>query len=195
MKKRTKELLRTIYDYDAEKHSFIVRVLIQNYRHLFNELDPAPLKQRDLNQEILNYLDECSLDIPLKYGVRLEFIAEHDFAHQDNEQRARTGLKTYFTFVLLTLHREIVSTYRKCAVYIFASFLLLFLSFYLNSQMANGGILFSTLLEGLSIGGWVFLWEAIALVVFSNRETRASYRRNERLRDADVSFVYPDSLK
>ncbi|MBL7007249.1 MAG: hypothetical protein ISR78_09225 [Spirochaetia bacterium] len=106
------------------------------------------------------------------------------------EKRVVAGLKTYFGFLLLTLKRDINLAYKKCLLYIVNSFVLLFLSFYINSGLFLNSILLDTLIEGLSIGGWVFLWEAIALVVFKNHDTRNRYRKYERLEQAAVDFIY-----
>lgn len=190
MRKKTKSLLQTIYDFDSERNAYIIRILIGQYTHVFNDLDPAPMKRRDLNQEILTYLEDCSKEIPLKYKVQLEFVVKDHREDSDKEQRARVGLKTYFSFVMLNLRREIVGAYKKCAVYILTSCLLLSVSFYLRSRLADFSIPFSILKEGLSIGGWVFLWEAIAIVVFSNREVFKEFKKYERLNDAEVKFTY-----
>jgi hypothetical protein len=46
------------------------------------------------------------------------------------------------------------------------------------------------MVEGLFIGGWVFLWEAIALFVFKNRDINLQIRRYERFKEAPIKFAY-----
>ncbi len=190
MNNKTRELINKIYDYNPETHAYIIKVSIRQYTHIFNDLDPAPLKRRDLNQDLLNYLDDCSFDIPLKYKVNMQFVADITIKDEAKEKRVAAGLKTYFGFLLLALKRDINLAYKKCLVYIVSSFLLLFLSFYVSSALSLNSILLDTLIEGLSIGGWVFLWEAIALVVFKNHDTRIRYRKYDRLEQAVVDFIY-----
>ncbi|MBD2053678.1 hypothetical protein [Leptolyngbya sp. FACHB-60] len=46
----------------------------------------------------------------------------------------------------------------------------------------------AVLTEGLFIGGWVFLWEAVSLFFFSNRDLYNRYRTYRRLRNSEVIF-------
>jgi len=41
-----------IYEKDEATNSFVISVTIDNYADIFNELDPAPFRKRDLNQEL-----------------------------------------------------------------------------------------------------------------------------------------------
>lgn len=42
--------------------------------------------------------------------------------------------------------------------------------------------------SGLAITGWVFLWEAVSLFAFTNRELYQRYRTYKRLHNAPVIF-------
>ncbi|MBL7006753.1 MAG: hypothetical protein ISR78_06725, partial [Spirochaetia bacterium] len=75
MNNKTRKLINKVYDYNPETQAYIIKVSIKQYTHIFNDLDPAPLKRRDLNQDLLNYLDDCSFDIPLGYKVNIQFVA------------------------------------------------------------------------------------------------------------------------
>ncbi len=189
MAMKTKELLCKIYDCDNVEDTFIIKILVNAYKDLFNDLDPAPLKNRDLDQNLISYLEECSTDIPLRYKLSLQFVAEESIIDEDKERRTILGLKTYFNFVILSFKREIANTYRTSIIYVICAFLLITLSFYLGG-ISTTHILIETLVEGLSIGGWVFLWEAIALIVFKNHETRLKCKRYERLDKAKTVFIY-----
>ena len=183
------ELLSKIYDRDSESEVFIVKISIKQYKDIFNDLDPAPLRNRDINQALLNYLNECSIDIPLKYNISLQIIGPHEIQNEELETRVRVGLKTYFTFGILTFKREMAALYKKSLKYFFIFFALISFLFYLSSKLPSN-ISTETIIEGLSIGGWVFLWEAINIVVFKNREIKMMYKRYKRLESSQLDFVY-----
>ena len=67
--------------------------------------------------------------------------------------------------------------------------MLLLASFALRPVFAEN-IVLSTLVEGVSIGGWVFLWEAISTFVFKNRDIREKYRQYKRFSAASICFNY-----
>jgi len=54
-----------INERDEATNGFIMSVAIEKYVDIFNELDPAPFRKRDLDSDHRAYLEESSLDIPL----------------------------------------------------------------------------------------------------------------------------------
>ena len=71
--KRADSALEGIYEKDQATSAFIIATAIERYTGIFNELDPAPFKKRDINQDLRVFLEDCSADIPLKYNVILQF--------------------------------------------------------------------------------------------------------------------------
>ena len=184
-----KKPLEKIYEKDEAANSFIISVAIGNYADIFNELDPAPFRKRDLNQNLRDYLEDSSSDIPLKYNIILQFNISVEAMDPDKEEKIRSGLKTYFKFVRDLLRNRISQSYKKSSIYVFSSFLLLSLSYLLRTTMI-AGLFFTILVEGITIGGWVFLWEAISTFAFRNREVRGNYRHYKRFADAPIRFNY-----
>jgi hypothetical protein len=187
--KYDKRVLEKIYDFDGELNAFIISVAIEDYVDIFNQLDFAPFKIRDLNHELRRFLEECSSEIPLKYGLILNFTVSREKQDSEKEEKIKTGLKTYFANVRNTMRREIQNSYQKSAFYVVAAFLLLLASYSLRPLILDS-IVFSTLVEGVSIGGWVFLWEAISTFAFTNREIREKFKYYRRFSSAPIRFKY-----
>jgi hypothetical protein len=91
--------LEKIYEKDEATNSFVISVAIDNYADIFNELDPASFRKRDLDQNLRDYLEDSSSDIPLKYGIILQFNVSVEDKNAEKEGKIRSGLKTYFAFV------------------------------------------------------------------------------------------------
>ena len=68
-----KKPLEKIYERDEASNAFIISIVIKNYADIFNELDPAPFRKRDLDQDLRDYLEDSSADIPLKNNIMLRF--------------------------------------------------------------------------------------------------------------------------
>lgn len=185
----SKQVLKNIYDCDLNQKIFFVKIAIKNYHDIFNDLDPAPLKRRDLDQAMVSYLDECSDDIPLKYKIDLHIVADRKILNKEKEERVKVGLKTYFGFLSLSLKQELLDSYKKSFQWIIFSIILIF-SFFIFSNLFQNNIFLKIISEGLLIGGWVFLWEAIALLAFENKETKIRYKKYLRLQKANIEFFY-----
>jgi hypothetical protein len=184
-----KKGLEKIYEFDEELNAFIISVAIEDYIDIFNQLDFAPFKIRDLNHDLRMFLEDCSSDIPIKYDIIIKFTVSREKRDPEQEEKIKVGLKTYFSNVRNSLAREIKSSHQKSAFYTIASFMLLFASYSL-APLIPDSIVFSTLVEGVSIGGWVFLWEAISSFVFKNRDIRERYRHYMRFSHAPIRFDY-----
>jgi hypothetical protein len=183
------KLLEKIYNRDSSTRVFIINISADQYTDLFNDLDPDPLKRRDVDRNLEAYLYECSRDIPLKHGVMIKVIAPSAISNPEREKKVIAGLRTFLAFSLLSFNRNIMSLIKKSLVYIFSSFLLLGISFYFSSRIPDN-IFLEILMEGLSIGGWVFLWEAIVILAIKSREVIIKRRQCKRLHEADIGFEY-----
>jgi len=184
-------ILDTVYEKDPSSNAFIIKISIKSYNDIFNDLDPAPFRKRDLDPDLRLYIEESSADIPLKNKISIQFRAPMPIKDNDKEKKVIMGLKTYFQFVIRTFEKDIMQGYRKGAIYIVCSFLLLLSAYYLSSIIPDFFLLV-TLVEGLFIGGWVFLWEAIAVFAFKNREIRIKWKRYKRLNEAPMDFIYEE---
>ena len=183
------DLLKKIYDRNEETKSFIVKTSINQYTDIFNDLDPSPLKKRDLDQDLIKYLLTCSLDIPLKYMIELHFICPSNMEDKTKEERAKTGLKTFCNLTMLTLKEELQNSYKKAFVYI-AIFIILISAAFTFGPVFERNVIAETLREGIFIGGWVFLWEAIAIIFIQRKKPISDFKRFERLSNAEILFIY-----
>jgi hypothetical protein len=189
MGERTVDLLSRIYDRDPETGNFIIKLSIGEYTDIFNELDPSPMRKRDLASHVVAFLDDCSSDVPLKYGFDIQILAPREIMNEGREHRTMNGLKTYFSYMIFLYRKDLKILGQKALVYFVTSILFLISSLYLSSVFPVG-IFFKTIVEGLSIGGWVFLWEAIVLAFFKSRKIRIRRRRYRRLLGATITFIY-----
>ena len=189
MKTKKNELLSKVYDRNIESHAFIIKTLISKYTDIFNDLDPSPLRKRDLDQDFINYLVDCSLDIPLRHKIELHLICPKEIADMAMEERAKAGISTYCNLTMLTLREELKKSYKKAVGYIAIFIVLVSIAFAFGPTFEKHVIL-ETLREGIFIGGWVFLWEAIAIIFLTNKKTISEYKKFERLEDARVEFLY-----
>jgi hypothetical protein len=114
---------------------------------IFNELAPTPFRKRDLDSDLRAYLEESSLDIPLKHRIILQFNIANDPKEPEKEGRIKAGLKTCFTFVRNELETKIMKSREKSAIYTIASFLLLATFYFLRTSLTGGAFL-TTLFEG-----------------------------------------------
>jgi hypothetical protein len=114
--------LERIYERDKASSAFIISITLDHYVDVFNELDSAPWRRRDLNHDLRVFLEDCSSDIPLKNDIILQFNVEQEKQDAVKEERLKVGLKTYFTFIRSGLQKKIRRSYERSVVYVWGLF-------------------------------------------------------------------------
>lgn len=179
------------YRTNPRNRAFQIEIKILSYRDIFNHLDPSPLKRRDLDETFITYLDESSEEIPLKFPIEICIHCPERIKEGDMEERILLGVRGYYQFNLQKLKAGINQLLKDALIFLTVSVISLFVAFYL-SRKSPGSYFGKIAVEGFIIGGWVFLWEALALVAFKNREQRKDKKRLLRIIRSEIRFVYPD---
>lgn len=192
MKKKRFNYLKKVYKVEGNSKTFIVEISLDDYNDIFNDWDPAPFKRRDIDPDLNHFLLDSSEDIPLKYPLKLCFFIPKEEKDLKEEELAKSGLKNYFDFLIIDLIRKLKILRQKGALYIITSFIFLTVAAILKTKL-EVGILTDTLLEGLFIGGWVFLWEAFTLLFFSSYDLYRELKVYKRLSNANIQFKYEEN--
>lgn len=184
---RQDQLFNQIYKIDAATDCYMIEIGLDQYADIFSEWDPAPFKRRDLDPDLKVYLEGSSEELPLRYPVELCFVIPSGIWNAQAEAETREGLKNSFIFKLYLLRKQIRKTNTQMLQLVLIGFVLLGIATTFSERVADA-FLPSILVEGLFISGWVFLWEAVYLFFFTNRELYHHYRTYKRLQRAPVLF-------
>ena len=188
-KKKYKDPIQFIYKKNLKNDTYMIEVMLDDYDELFNGWDASPLKMRDLEPELMEYLLDAGFEIPYKEPIELVFYLPKDKEVTNKEiksvQTIRNNFKTQISFIDRALKRNT----RKIITYIVMSIVFLLMA-YLIPTVSDLGILMSVLMEGLFIGGWVLLWEAFAIFFFSGHDLRVKRKRFVKFLDSEIKFKY-----
>ncbi len=188
MRKKMKQRLRQMFPLDPDGKTFIIEAWLDNYDDIFNEWDPAPFKRRDIDPDLVDFLEACGEDIPLKYPVSIRFMIKPQVRNKAQEASFVAGIHNYFRFSKQSVRKKLSETNRRILLYTLIAIAFLVIAIASN-QVETENLLVKTAVEGLFIGGWVFLWNAIETVFFDARDIRFRYKFLERFHLADITFV------
>lgn len=189
MFKKKKNYLKQIYKMNPETNAYIIEISLVDYNEIFNGWDPSPIKRRDLDPDLLNFMEVCSSDIPLELPLELQFYMPEDQFNEDKENLSKVGIKNNFDFTTHFIKKELAQIRQKILLYIIMAVAFLSVG-YLSAQQIESSFFTTILLEGLSIGGWVFLWEAFSLFFFQRQEVHSRLRTYIRFQNTVISFKY-----
>jgi len=185
-------MLDQIYDQDLETGAYVITAVVNRYEEIFNNLDPSPFKQRDLNSDLTNFLEDCSLDIPLQCLTILQFQVPKLIRNEDLERRIRIGLGNHFSYMMHSHSRRLKMIDKRSLYFVGISFLLLLAATFMTGLDVDN-LLFEALNEGIFIGGWVFMWEAISSSSIKRREIKNEYRHYRRFFESPIKFCSYDA--
>lgn len=175
------------YALDQSTNRYMLEIALSQYEDIFNEWDPAPFKRREIDADLELYLERSAEEIPFKYPIEIFFMLPEGARNQPLEEEIRSGLRSFFNFKLYFLKKESKSINVRMLRYIVFGFLLLWMgNTYPGHDSETDWAIVLT--EGIFIGGWVFLWEAVSLFFFTNREVYHRRRICNRLLNAPVFF-------
>jgi len=170
-----------------DTNRYTIEIAVDNYDDIFNEWDRAPFERRGLDPELQCFLEECSRDISLAHQLAVVFslpTIEHDV---ETEVRCIAGVRNQFALKIHVLNKE----RQEIMIGVLRNFLigigLLFISLLYTSFFAKS-LSLQVLGAGLSIGGWVFIWEAFATIGFKNRTLNHTITEWRRFLDAPIVF-------
>lgn len=183
-----KELLSKLYEKNPDTGNFIIEIALDKYVDVFNEWDHASYRKRDMDPELAYFLEDCLAEIPSRHDVDLFFYLPKQLRDMEKEKIISAVVKNYYTFYSNLERKGLRAAYHRTLTHIMVSLGLLSSTYLLN--LGRNNVVLSTLQQGLTVGGWVFLWEAISFFFFKRSETTDKITRYERLANAGIYFRY-----
>lgn len=161
----------------------IIEVHVAEVRQLFNAIDPSPLRERDLDPKIVEFIvdwgREAPNDTPLALLVRLG----RSTGEPDEATLLREAVHRFFAGRAVATRRRLRRLFRvgRTSLGIGLSVLAIFTAVaQLVTQPASGG--FGRIVhESLSIGGWVAMWRPLDVFLYDWWPIRAEARLFDRL--------------
>jgi hypothetical protein len=172
--------------YRIENGRPCIDVSVPSIKSLFDNRDPAPFRQRDLDPELITYLIGASEDLVSRVPLEIVFWLQDPCAPGEIEDAVRA----HFDYEIERLDRRRRNQRRTglvglgLAVVIISA--LLSLAAFLGD--AVGGWFGSALRESLVIASWVLMWRPIDTLVYDWIPWRRERRAFIRLREATIEM-------
>ena len=176
-----------VYRNYEDTDRFLIEVALDNYEDMFNEWDPAPFKRRDIDPDLRTFLDDCSREISLKHPLAIAFFLPKGEIDPEKQQKCIEGLHTFFIFNRHLTERVIRYSRRTALRYLLIGLLFLLIAVGFDKQFEKT-VLSGVLGQGLFIGGWLFVWEALSIIVFKGGTLNLRLKKWDRFLDAPITF-------
>jgi hypothetical protein len=179
--------LKNIYTYDQVTHEYLVKIDLDNYRDVYSEWDYAPMVNRDLDDDLIEFLLESSYEIGLKRKMSIVFFIPKQLEDKKKEERTSLGMQHYFKYQIRRIKGQLMRQIKVSIFFLILGLLFLISATFIQQSFKNG-FLMHTLTEGLYIGGWVALWEIFSIWFFQIAEHKRKIKHFKRLQASKLSY-------
>ncbi len=180
---------KDIYNRNPDTDRVIIDVALDDYFDFYHEWDKAKYNIRDVNPDLVNFLDACVRQIPSKESLEVRLHIEKGPTDSKNETKVRESFYHYYSMEIDEVKKNLRNIYKVAAISIAVSLLMLIFVYFAEGDMKEG-LLSYTVINGFEIGGWVFMWEAFYGIGFERIGKKKKKNELKRLLSADISFVY-----
>ena len=145
-----------------------IEIELKSLMQIFNSFDPAPFHEKELDASAEVYIYNLVAEFPLKTPLELMIYLPSSETGKETGETLKEAIKNHFSYKnLLTdieLRRFLQRGRRNMAIAIVFLFLCLLIIGLLST--VEGGLLKTMLSEGLTIIGWVAMWEPVNVFLY-----------------------------
>ncbi len=168
----------------------LIEVRIKNPLQLFDARDPAPFRDRDLDDDFVEYISSTMREFSHKTPVKILIHIVDGGADELPHEEVRAAIKSYWAYQIELFERELKIFFKRAQLFMFIGVLVLILCITIAQSISvpsPPGFL-GVLREGIVIFGWVSVWKPIELLLFDWYPLFEKVRLYRKLLATDVEL-------
>ncbi len=182
--------------YRVEGGKACIDIKIKTIQQIFDGRDPAPFRERDLDEDAVDYIVGAAEEIPRKIGLKIVFWIS-DPSPQVDDLIVVEGVRSHFTYELERLRRRLRQLVRQgqLALLVGIGALVALLSLAELALMIPAVHVRQIVREGLVITGWVAIWRPLDVLLYEWWPVVRQRRLFARILASDVTIVHGQGTK
>lgn len=188
--------LASYYRIDPQTGDYIIDIHLTHYEEVYNHLDFSMI--RDLNPSLKDYLKVCTIDIGFNKKINLRFNLELSEQNFETETHIQKNIHAYYCYEVALTKFQFIQKIKKTVLYIPVSLSMLSVMLLLQIRyqtLISTCIPLGLFTQGLNVGGWIFLWESITILILQQHDYNLQKKIYQRLSQAPISFrLKPESF-
>lgn len=186
--------LKQMYAYDSTQKVYQIGIALDNYRDVYSEWDYSPMANRDLDDDLFDYLMDCSKEIGLKRAIEVHFFIPPNIVDVQREKKSVEGFRHYFAYRIRKVKGERMRILQR-SVLLFGLGGFFLLTANILQTKVELKLVGELLSEGLFIGAWVAIWEIFSSFLFDYQDLNLKIRHYERLKKAPLAYDMKESQR
>lgn len=169
-----------------------IELRIRDVGQLFHSLDPLPFRERDLDQNVEDYIAGWARELPRRVPLNIVIHLPGAVAETASAQEIPEAIRNYFAYrasIVRQELRELFRTGRTALLFGLSVLVLCLLLSALVDRYTAEGLLSRFFREGLVILGWVANWRPVEIFVYDWQPLIRRRRLYLRLARAGVQLA------
>ena len=175
----------------------VIEVHVAELKQLFNEIDPSPFREKDLDADAEEFIVGWAKDAPRKVPLALLVHTDRPGRSADSAAILRDAIRQYFGHRAEVSRQRVRQLLRVGRTSLLVGIAVLGFSLVageLIGDALHGGV-GELLREGFLIGGWVAMWRPMEIFLYDWWPIRADARLYDRLSEMPVRIAYGPERK
>ncbi len=155
--------------YPRENGKVIVDVVVGSPRQLFDERDPAPFRERDLDEDFVAYVLNSVQEFPLHQDMKLRIFVRDDADKLTTQTILSEAISRYFAYESRMVQFKIRERLKRSRWFFMIGLLCLFICLsiaQLITSLGSDSSLLAIAREGFVIVGWVAMWRPVEVILY-----------------------------
>jgi len=170
----------------------VLELQVATLQQLFNAMDPAPFRERDLDPAAVAYILDWGRETRAGQPLALVVTLSREPATPDSTSMLRDAIHTYFEHRALATRRQLRQLFRVGRISLVIGLAFLAVAIGLGEFVASlvGRENYASIIkESFVIGGWVALWRPLEIFLYDWWPIRAEAKLHDRLGEMDVRLT------
>jgi hypothetical protein len=145
-----------------------IEVRVKTPYQLFDARDPAPFRERDLDDDFVKYITTAVREFSHKTAVRIVIHIVDVESKELPHEEVREAINSYWTYQIELFERDLKVFFKRAQLFMLIGMVVLILCITVAQSITvpNPPGLLGVLREGIVIFGWVSVWKPIELLLF-----------------------------
>ena len=172
------------------KHSRVIELELRDMSQLFNSMDPSPLENKDLNDDVEEFIVSSSEEYRPDQALTLRIYLE-DWPAEDPADVVRNSIHNYFAYRANLSHLAFRRLMRRGRTSLLIGLLFLAACLITAKLLLGdlGGTWARIVRESLTIAGWVAMWRPMEIYLYDWWPLRRKSQLYQRLSQIPVQMV------
>lgn len=174
----------------------VIDIRLADLRQLFNPIDPAPFRDRDLDPKVEEFIVDWGREAASEKRLALLVLLDRAAASEDEPQIVRDAIHQFFAHRAVAARRQLRRLFRVGRISLaigLAVLAVLFLLAQVVIRRAPESTVSQLFQESLLIGGWVAMWRPLEIFLYDWWPIRAEAKLYDRLAEMPVRINYAPS--